>query len=275
MSFDDYYNEIDIDIPNEPLLSFMLSPLHGVSNHYHHGFSGSMFPCMQMESYATLLLDMSEDDDLCELEITDIVHGGWVDDFDDIQQVQAGETTFYKTFKGSIKEIQSIELNKATPVLQRMIFSSVITAMEAYLSDTMKRHVLNRHAIKRRFVESYQAFKNVEIKGSEIFKYLDDLDKSIMFYLERHISFHDTKNIKKLFENVLDCTVSDEKLKLIRVYSQTRHDIVHRNGKDRHGDSVHISHEDIINLISVISGFIVDIDKQILDGLLDSGNEYS
>lgn len=272
--FDDDYNEVDVHIPDDQLLSFMLSPLHGVSNHYDHGFSGSTFPCMQMESYALLLLDMSKDDDLCELEITDIVQGGWVDDFDDIQQVQAGETTFYKIFESSIREIQSIELNETTPVLQRMIFSSVITAMEAYLSDTMKRHVLNRHAIKRRFVESYSAF-NVDIKGSNIFKYLDGLDRLIAHHLDRNISFHDVKHIKNLFKNVLDCKMSDEILDIIREFSQTRHDIVHRNGKDRHGNSIQISSKDIIELISVITNFIGDIDKQILDGLLDAVGEPS
>ncbi len=183
LSFDNFDDEVDVNIPNKPLLSFMLSPLHGIPNHYHHRFSGAIFPCMQMESYAILLLDMCKDDDLCELDITDIVNGGWVDDFDDIEQVQSGETTFFKIFKKSIDEIQSIELNKATPVLQRMIFSSVITAMEAYLTDTMKRHVLNRHAIKRRFVESYHSFKNLEIKGNDIFKYLDELDRKILFIL--------------------------------------------------------------------------------------------
>ncbi|MFM5361680.1 HEPN/Toprim-associated domain-containing protein [Aeromonas veronii] len=275
LSFDNFDDEVDVNIPNKPLLSFMLSPLHGVPNHYHHGFSGAIFPCMQMESYAILLLDMCKDDDLCELDITDIVNGGWVDDFDDIEQVQSGETTFFKIFKKSIDEIQSIELNKATPVLQRMIFSSVITAMEAYLTDTMKRHVLNRHAIKRRFVESYHSFKNLEIKGNDIFKYLDELDRKILFYLDRQISFHDIKNIKNLFEKVLDCKIPDDKLKTIGSYSQTRHDIVHRNGKSRHGDNVYISQEDITNLIGVIYEFVVDIDKQIIDGLLDSCSEHN
>lgn len=272
--FDDHYNEVDVDIPDDQLLSFMLSPLHGVFNHYDHGFSGSTFPCMQMESYAILLLDMSKDDDLCELEITDIAQSGWVDDFDDIQQVQSGTTTFYKTFENSIREIQSIEHSKAPPVLQRMIFSSVITAMEAYLSDTMKRHVLNRHAIKRRFVESYSAFK-VDIKGSNVFKYLDGLDRSIVHHLDRSISFHDIKHIKNLFENVLDCKISNENLNIIRDFSQTRHDIVHRNGKDRHGNGINISNENIINLISVVTAFVSDIDRQILDGLLDAGGEQS
>ena len=33
-----------------------------------------LFPCMQMESYALILLEMCKDHDVCELDITDIVH---------------------------------------------------------------------------------------------------------------------------------------------------------------------------------------------------------
>lgn len=275
LSYDENFNEVEVDIPDDPLLSFMLSPLDGVHNHLHHGFAGALFPCMQMESYALLLLGMSDDDDLCELDITDIVHGGWVDDFEDIEQEQVGKTYFYDIFESSIKEIQTIKYDGSTPVLQRMIFSSIITAMEAYLSDTMKRNVLNRHAIKRRFVETYKSFSSNELTENNIFKYLDGLDKKIRHYLDREISFHDTKHIKTLYEGVLNCKLQQDTLALIRGYASTRHDIIHRNGRDRNGDAVDISIEDIERLLDVVIEFITDIDKQILDGLLDTGNEYN
>ncbi|WP_219812534.1 hypothetical protein [Aeromonas sp. ASNIH4] len=154
-----------------------------------------------------------------------------------------------------------------------MIFSSIITAMEAYLSDTMKRNVLSRHAIKRRFVETYKSFSSNELTENHIFKYLDGLDKKIRYYLDREISFHDTKHIKTLYEGVLNCKLQQDTLALIRGYASTRHDIIHRNGRDRNGDAVDISIEDIERLLDVVIDFITDIDKQILDGLLGTGNE--
>lgn len=274
--FEDHdYDRVDVDIPDDPLLSFMLSPLHGVFNDLDHGFAGALFPCMQMESYAILLLDMSNDDDLCELEITDIVNGGWVNDFDDIEQVQAGETSFYRNFEEAIKEIECIEQDKSTPVLQRMIFSSVITAMETYLSDTMKRHVLNRPAIKRQFVKYYKPFSKIELTANEIFKHLDGLDSKISYYLDKQISFHDTFHIKNLYENVLACKIDDEKIKNIKSYSLIRHDIIHRNGYNKYGDRVIVNELTICKLVDDVRGFIKDIDKQILDGLLDTGEQVN
>ncbi|MGN5087868.1 HEPN/Toprim-associated domain-containing protein [Aeromonas hydrophila] len=89
----DASNKFKVEIKNEPLVSFMLSDIFGIIPE-HMGFGGAMFPCMHMESYALALLDMCDDDDICELNITGLVHSGWVDDFYHIEQVQKGRTVF-------------------------------------------------------------------------------------------------------------------------------------------------------------------------------------
>lgn len=274
LSFDDYYNEIDVDIPDDPLLSFMLSPLHGIHNSNHHGFTGSFFPCMQMESYALLLIGMSNDDDICELEITDIVHGGWVDDFEDIEQLQEGKTYFYKIFENSLVELQGIKLDESTPILQRMIFSSVITTMESYLSDTLKKNVLNRDAIKKRFVKNSESLKRSKnISLNDIYEELDKLDKKIIDDINS-TSFHNVDVVTGLYKNVLLCSFPKDKVAQLNKSVDKRHDIVHRNGKTKDGSMIYISKEDVEELIELVSDVVSHIDKQILDGLLDTGEQY-
>ncbi|MFQ2506366.1 HEPN/Toprim-associated domain-containing protein [Aeromonas caviae] len=274
LSFDDYYNEINVNIPGDPLMSFMLSPLHGVLNSTHHGFAGSLFPCMQMESYALLLLGMSNDDDPCELEITDIVNSGWVDDFEDIEQVQEGKTYFYKIFENSIVELKGIKFDESTPVLQRMIFSSVITAMESYLSDTLKKNVLNRDAIKKKFVKNSDHLKNSgKIFLNDIFDELSKIDEKIIGEIDK-ISFHNVGTVINLYRNVLLCSFPKDKVAQLTKSVEIRHDIVHRNGKTTDGSIIHITKEDVENLMILVSDVVSHIDKQILDGLLDTGEQY-
>lgn len=262
----------EVKIENEPLLSLMLSPLIGVYDQ-DYGFAGSMFPCMQMESYATLLLDICEDDDRCELDITDIVDGGWVDDFDDIFQLKEGKTFFYKIFENALIEIKDIKLDNSTPVLQRMIFSSVITAMEAYLSDTMKRYVLNRHAIKRRFVESYSSFTNKKIQANTVFSFMDSLDREITNEIDK-ISFHNINLVTGLYKNVLLCEFPKDKVARLSDSVDIRHDIVHRNGFNKDKELIHIEKEDVIELIELVTDVVSYIDKQILDGIINSDTEF-
>lgn len=274
LSFDDFHDEINVDIPGDPLMSFMLSSLYGVLNSTHHGFAGPLFPCMQLESYALLLLGMSSDDGPCELEITDIVNGGWVDDFEDIEQVQEGKTHFYKIFENSLVELKDIKLDESTPVLQRMIFSSVITAMEAYLSDTLKKNVLNRDAIKKKFVKNSESLKRTKnIPLNDIYEELDKLDERIIDEIDS-ISYHNVDVVTGLYKNVLLCSFPNDKIARLSQSVEIRHDIVHRNGHKKDGSIIHIAKEDVENLITLVSDVVSHIDKQILDGLLDTGEQY-
>ncbi|KLV46266.1 hypothetical protein SH16_01751 [Aeromonas caviae] len=270
----DYYDKKirmePVNIDNDPLLSLMLSELFGV-NDESLGVGGSIFPCMQIESLAVVLLCQCKDDDVCELDITDLVNGGWVNDFEDIEQIQDGETRFYENFVLSINELIVLNRQKENQVLQRMIFSSVITAMEAYLSDTMKKNVLNRHAIKRRFVEIHKPFVEKNMKEARVFEFLDNLDKRINEEIDK-ISFHNIGTVKDLYRDVLLCQLPEAEISALIKSVETRHDIVHRNGKSIAGEMVIVTKKDVRELIKLVRRVVVSIDKQILDGLLDTGS---
>lgn len=92
----DYFNP-KVNIEGKPLLSFILSAFHSVYDD-NQVFAGSTFPCMYAETYAVVLLENCSDDAECVLDITNLVNGGWVSDFDDIAEVQAGETKFHEHF---------------------------------------------------------------------------------------------------------------------------------------------------------------------------------
>ncbi|MGX1113805.1 hypothetical protein ACSSVW_003234 [Pseudoalteromonas sp. MBR-15] len=260
----DYFNP-KVDIDGEPLLSFMLSAFHSVYDE-HQGFAGTTFPCKYVETYAVVLLEHCDDESECVLDITDIVNGGWVTDFDDIAEVQAGETKFHQNFCTSLDELAVLNESTENATLQRMVFASVITAMEAYLSDTMKSHVLNRSAVKRRFVESHQVFKE-KLAKKDVFAFLDTLDKTLNTEIDK-ISFHNIDTVKDLYQKVLACDFPEDKLDQLRPSVFVRHDIVHRNEKKSDGFSVDVSQQDVIELIELVKGLIRDIDLQILDGLL-------
>ncbi len=263
--FDTDYFDPKVIIDGEPLLSFMLSAFHSVYDE-HQGFAGTTFPCKYVETYAVVLLEHCDDDSECVLDITDIVNGGWVTDFDDIAEVQAGETKFHQNFCTSLDELAVLNETTENATLQRMVFASVITAMEAYLSDTMKSHVLNRSAVKRRFVESHQVFKE-KLAKKDVFVFLDTLDKTLNTEIDK-ISFHNIDTVKDLYQKVLTCDFPEDKLDQLRPSVFVRHDIVHRNGKKSDGFSVDVSQQDVIDLIELVKSLIRDIDQQILDVLL-------
>lgn len=257
--------EQDVHVENDPLLSLILSPLAGVYDE-HMGFAGSNFPSMDINSYAILLLDMSDDGDVCELNVSNLIFGGWIDDFGDIAQIQANETVFHEHFRLSLDELSTLSNSMNNETLQRMVFASVISTMEAYLSDTIKQQVLNRLAIKRRFVKYHKSF-NKNIKELEIFEFLDRLDERLIGDIDK-ISFHNIEIVIGLYQSVLLCEFPKDKISKLSAAVKIRHDIVHRNGKKTDGSMLVTTQQDVSSLIGLVQKVIRNIDLQIINALL-------
>ncbi len=140
-------------------------------------------------------------------------------------------------------------------LLQRMVFASVIIAMEAYLSDIIKSHVLNRSAVKRRFVESHIVFKE-KVAKKDVFTFLDTLDNTLNTLNTLNteidkISFYNIDTVKDLYQKVLACDFPEDKLDQLRASVFVRHDIMHRNGKKADGFSVDVPQQHVIELIEL------------------------
>ena len=162
------------------LLKFMCSDFDEYPNYsagvYH-------FPCRSSFSYAWALLQVVASDVVCELDISGLIESGWVDDFNDLAEYQAGQSKFYERAKVEILEItklsKSVEANK---VLQRLSYSGLVTILESYLSDIVKRQVLNKESIKRRFVEKFEPFakRQKKFEITEIYSRMEQLDELII-----------------------------------------------------------------------------------------------
>ncbi|MGV2837038.1 HEPN/Toprim-associated domain-containing protein, partial [Pseudomonas shirazensis] len=138
------------------------------------------FPCQSLESMAVATLEIMPIDVECVLDITDLVGGGWTDSFEDIIEYNKDFTTFYDVFSTAIMDTQALmRLSTENTTLARLLYANVITAMETYLSDTLKKQVLTREAIRRRFVQTNDTFKE-KISLQDIFRRLEGLNEVII-----------------------------------------------------------------------------------------------
>ncbi|EPG9432919.1 HEPN/Toprim-associated domain-containing protein [Escherichia coli] len=249
---------------NNDLLEFMLSDDFNEEPFYSAG--GFHFPCKSTEAWAVAILSISSDDDIIELDMTELINAGWIDDFHDIAEIQAGKTTFYNNFSSFIDELVILPVNLPEyHLMQRLAFSGVFSALEAYLSDTMKKQVMTRPAVKRRFVESHGKFSGMKkFTFDEIFIRLDELDKLIIDELD-FISFHNMNTIPELFKKVLFVEFPKNCIPKLCEAVSKRHDIVHRNGKDTTGTIIHVTKDDVIELIRLTKEVVSEIDRQILN----------
>lgn len=250
---------------SDPLLHLMLEHKEYGNNLPEHETG---FPCRTLESMAVAVLEVLPDDVECALDVTDLINGGWTNSFEDVIEYHKEFTTFYEVFATAMADIHSLmEVSPGNPTLARLLFANVITAMETYLSDTFKKQVLTREAIRRRFVQTHDAFKE-KIAVQDLFRKLGSLNEDIVKLVDA-MSFHNLDKTISLYRGVLDTQFPDDQIAELMRAVETRHDIVHRNGKTTLGSPVVISMAQVTDLVVLVEATVRFIDKQIKDGLLD------
>lgn len=144
--------------------------------------------------------------------------------------------------------------------LYKLLYANLITSMEAYLSDTLIKYVTENEAYLRKFTETYKPFKNQTFTTDKIFTRMDHI-KDIVKEELRNLMYHDLPKIKSIFMDSLgiDVGVIKELCKAVLI----RHDIVHRNGKDKEGKEHLITKEDVEQLCVQVNEFIYNIECQL------------
>jgi hypothetical protein len=249
-------------------LEFMLSDY---DEHPYYSCGDFHFPCCSSEIFTWVILQIVDSNSVCELDISGLVSSGWVDDFGDIAEHQAGRTKFYEGAKQEVVDIVGLcgtDINNA--VLQRLSYSGLITILEAYLSDIAKRQVLNKESIKRRFVEKFKPFYSREksICVSKIFKTLEQLDESIRECID-NLSFHNVETINSFYSSVLLIEIPEDIKRELSKAVDIRHDIIHRAGKTTRGEPIEICNHTVKEVSDLIIKILEFIDNQIVDGLLE------
>jgi hypothetical protein len=152
-----------------------------------------------------------------------------------------------------------------TYLLNRLIFSHQITALEAYLGDALMKIVLaDKSAMTRLMTNDKEIAKKrfslVDIAGDP------SLVETVIREYLRSILYHNLKRVNFLYRAALGIRilsfVRDEAL-LFKAIKQ-RHDCVHRNGFDKEGQELAVFTKQYIQSTSdLIKDFVEKIEHQL------------
>ena len=249
-----------------PLVNAMLSsPSMYAEFSYTDRFN---FPCINNHFFHFAFLSACPDDAVCELNIAPLIDSGYEEDFRDLEEIQQQETRPHQYSRESIEETVILSATQPENLsLQRMCYASIITAMEAYLGDILKREIFDRQTVKERFVASYKPFREQSFPLTNLYKALSAIDAEIKKALDT-LSLHNIGPARSLFRSTLLTEFSEESLRVIGAAVKLRHDIIHRNGRDTKGDMLSVERRDVVELSKEVLCFTHNVDAQILDGLL-------
>jgi len=152
------------------------------------------------------------------------------------------------------------EAGSVRQLVHQMAHSSLIAALEAYLSDTMSFWSTSDETVLRRVVATNKDFQAMKLSVAEIFQRLDGLRDELKSYFDG-FTWHRLAKVKEMMVSGLGIDVPDiaELTKEILV----RHDIVHRAGRDVDGTVVDLSADDVRQVRDLVRGFAHQLEERL------------
>ncbi|MGF1677185.1 MAG: HEPN domain-containing protein [Rivularia sp. (in: cyanobacteria)] len=193
------------------------------------------------------------------------------DDYDDYIDAILFNTEFHKTFYkeiSSLKILNNLEVsdNNAQKTLKKQIYLGAITCLETYLCDAFIHTVLSNRKYLKCFFHNFIDFQKQTIKMREVFDYSENIEEKAKETMSEVI-YHNLSKVSKMYQSILK--ISFPELSKISKYISIRHDLVHRNGKNKKGEETKLDKKIVNEVIDDIQVFINEIDEKLINSQLN------
>ncbi len=150
-------------------------------------------------------------------------------------------------------------------LLNRMVFSHQVTALEAYLGDTLLKEVMADTGAMQRLIDQDDDLAKEKFTLAEISKEAGLVERKVREHL-RSILYHNLAKVDVLYNIALGVrilTLAGDKKSLFKAVL-LRHDCVHRNGFDKDGNELKVFTKAFVqNTADLIKAFVEDIEKAV------------
>lgn len=145
-------------------------------------------------------------------------------------------------------------------LIRNILFGASISALEAFLWETMRYWVDHREEVIENIIKNTQEIATQSIQLRDVFEFHKNMKNKVVVYLQ-NIVWHRWDKVFPLYNKGLGIDMpSGKKLKEAIL---KRHDIVHRSGMNLNGEKIQITNDDVYELFSNIIHFCREIDLKI------------
>lgn len=221
---------------------------------------------VHIENYLEVPVDFTDD----TFGPYDLDYDDYLAQFDPVNPEEVFEKTLYDIDQILISNSPASPSRQA---LLRMLYLQYVVALEAYLSDRMINIVTRDEHKLVALVGSLPGLRDQETKLIEIAKkstYALDATKA---YLQA-FSFHAIDKVEKMFKAVLDRSLFDsgDIEKEIIAMINTRHDLVHRNGRNPAGQQTSLRDQDLKRAKELVQSVFARVEAAYSDYLKTRGD---
>lgn len=192
----------------------------------------------------------------------------WYDD--DLYDAFTSSDNPFDKFSRTIERIKSLSngdfKDEKKDHLLSLLYTNVITALETLFVELFVNAIDKDDSYVAYFIENgkteFKVSKEIvamPFKGEPVEKIRDELIKAIKEHLIS-ASWHNADRVVKRFKATFDINVQhDWPIRAIEMATLKRNDLVHRGGKDKDGNSVVVTEQDLNELL----GYAMNIGEKI------------
>jgi len=192
-------------------------------------------------------------------------------DFDFDSEFDVIKINPLENFKNSITTLHNLlEIeydNNTRETVHNMISAYCISILEAFLSEYLIVKVLNNNILLRNLIEKITDFKKETFSMDQIYRKYDDIKIYARAFLS-NLSYHNLSKIGKIYEQVFGIKFPMD-IGFVYKMIDRRHDIIHRNGKNKDGLKIVSSKNDIKQLLFDINKLAEFINENMIEPLED------
>ena len=168
---------------------------------------------------------------------------------DAVRENQKAQTTFDDGIAAIQTLLASGIREPLAAVLRRLLFANVITVLETFLSDTFVNRVLADDTLLQKYLDTEKAFAEQKFPLNKALQVAEQI-RAIATKELLDMVWHNIGKVKSPYRDVLAIDLGD--IGPIAKAIHIRHDIVHRNGRQKDGAIHDIAESDITDLISQV-----------------------
>ena len=144
----------------------------------------------------------------------------------------------FKELREALQEIVRMNGFHGTPsvsMMNRMMFTQAVAAMEAYLCDTLLASITVNRDNMLKLLDGDKELKSTKLSLSDVFRNPDAVTVQAIGYV-KDLLFHNLPKTKAIYALVgVDIFPSKEVSKSLHKAMSIRHDCIHRNGRSKDG----------------------------------------
>lgn len=150
-------------------------------------------------------------------------------------------------------------------IVNRMVFTQAIAAMEAYLGDALKNGVLGDSAATRKMLVEDKELSKISISLADIAANPMIVRDAVAKYLSDQI-YHKLTHVTERYRVAFGFSIWPNKDTADKLFAAVilRHDCVHRNGKDKAGNELTgITREYVNGILDAALALVVHIERSL------------